>query len=215
MRKLLFIFLFLGYYCEAQKYAEIIGVKPINTIANLQTSLDAKQNAITNPITGTGTTNYLPKFTGASSLGNSLISDDGTNISIAGVLSFSKNISTLPVSGLGGTFSANKSGGNAEVNIFNTYDSNPASTAFIFSQKTGTSTSVDLLTIMRTGYTGIGTITPIGIFDVTSTTSPSYPFPRMTTTQVNALTGMLAGAMVFDTTTGHPKYYSGTAWVQL
>jgi hypothetical protein len=36
----------------------------------------------TNPITGTGTTNYLPKFTGASALGNSQIFDNGTNVGI-------------------------------------------------------------------------------------------------------------------------------------
>jgi hypothetical protein len=33
-------------------------------------------------ITGTGTTNYLPKFTGTSTLGNSIIYDSGTNIGI-------------------------------------------------------------------------------------------------------------------------------------
>ena len=36
-----------------------------------------KQNVLTNPVTGTGTTNYVPKFTGTSSIGNSLIFDDG------------------------------------------------------------------------------------------------------------------------------------------
>jgi hypothetical protein len=41
-----------------------------------------KQNALTNPVTGTGTTNYVPKFTGASAIGNSLIFDDGTNVGI-------------------------------------------------------------------------------------------------------------------------------------
>lgn len=41
-----------------------------------------KQNALTNPITGTGTTNSLPKFTDASALGNSLIYDNGTNVGI-------------------------------------------------------------------------------------------------------------------------------------
>jgi hypothetical protein len=33
-------------------------------------------------ISGSGTTNYIPKFTGTSALGNSLIYDDGTNVSI-------------------------------------------------------------------------------------------------------------------------------------
>jgi hypothetical protein len=42
----------------------------------------AFQTVLTNPITGTGTTNYLPKFTGSSALGDSLIFDNGTNIGI-------------------------------------------------------------------------------------------------------------------------------------
>jgi hypothetical protein len=39
------------------------------------TTFNNKQNALTNPITGTGTTNFLPKFTGASALGNSLLQE--------------------------------------------------------------------------------------------------------------------------------------------
>jgi hypothetical protein len=46
------------------------------------TTFNGKQNALTNPVTGTGTTNYLPKFTGASTIGNSLVFDNGTNIGI-------------------------------------------------------------------------------------------------------------------------------------
>jgi len=41
------------------------------------TTFNNKQNALTNPITGTGTTNYLPKFTGATALGNSTFFDNG------------------------------------------------------------------------------------------------------------------------------------------
>jgi hypothetical protein len=41
-----------------------------------------KQSALTNPITGTGTTNTLPKFTGASALGNSNITDTGSLITL-------------------------------------------------------------------------------------------------------------------------------------
>jgi hypothetical protein len=40
------------------------------------------QATLTNPITGTGTTNYLSKFTGTTSLGNSQIFDNGTNVGI-------------------------------------------------------------------------------------------------------------------------------------
>jgi hypothetical protein len=42
------------------------------------TTFNGKQNALTNPVTGTGTTNYLPKFTGASSIGNSQVFDNGS-----------------------------------------------------------------------------------------------------------------------------------------
>lgn len=41
-----------------------------------------KQNALTNPVTGTGTTNYLAKFTGSTTVGNSQIFDNGTNVGI-------------------------------------------------------------------------------------------------------------------------------------
>jgi hypothetical protein len=46
------------------------------------TTFNNKQNALTNPVTGTGTTNYLPKFTGASTIGDSQIFDNGTNVGI-------------------------------------------------------------------------------------------------------------------------------------
>jgi hypothetical protein len=48
------------------------------------TTFNGKQNALTNPVTGTGTTNYLPKFTGASAIGDSIISESGTIITVAG-----------------------------------------------------------------------------------------------------------------------------------
>jgi hypothetical protein len=35
-----------------------------------------------NPVGGTGTTNYISKFTGASTIGNSIITDNGTNVGI-------------------------------------------------------------------------------------------------------------------------------------
>jgi hypothetical protein len=50
------------------------------------TTFNNKQNALTNPVTGTGTTNYLPKFTNASTIGNSIVSESGSTISVAGNL---------------------------------------------------------------------------------------------------------------------------------
>jgi hypothetical protein len=44
--------------------------------------LATKQDTLTNPVTGTGVTNFLPKFTGVSTLGDSQIFDNGTNVGI-------------------------------------------------------------------------------------------------------------------------------------
>lgn len=41
-----------------------------------------KQNALINPVTGSGTTNYIPKFTGTTTIGNSQVVDDGTSVLI-------------------------------------------------------------------------------------------------------------------------------------
>ena len=46
------------------------------------TTFNNKQSALTNPVTGTGTTNYLPKFTGTSTIGNSAVYDNGGNVGI-------------------------------------------------------------------------------------------------------------------------------------
>jgi hypothetical protein len=42
-------------------------------------------------VTGSGTTNYLPKFTGASTIGNSIVSESGGIVSVAGRFSASGN----------------------------------------------------------------------------------------------------------------------------
>jgi hypothetical protein len=52
------------------------------------TTFNNKQNALTNPVTGTGTTNYLPKFTGSTTIGNSSIIDNGTGRVSIGTTSF-------------------------------------------------------------------------------------------------------------------------------
>lgn len=54
--------------------------KPISNATQL--ALNSKQNILTNPVTGTGTANYLSKFTGSGTIGNSQIFDDGTNVGV-------------------------------------------------------------------------------------------------------------------------------------
>lgn len=53
--------------------------KPISTAT--QTELNNKQDKLTNPITGTGTVNYIPKFSATGTIENSIIYDNG-NIGI-------------------------------------------------------------------------------------------------------------------------------------
>jgi len=48
------------------------------------TTFNNKQSALTNPVTGTGTTNYLPKFTGASTIGNSNFQENSGSLGING-----------------------------------------------------------------------------------------------------------------------------------
>ena len=63
-------------------------------------TFNGKQNALTNPVTGTGTTSYLPKFTGASALGNSILYDTGS-VLLVGATSASDSQSKLELVGAG------------------------------------------------------------------------------------------------------------------
>jgi hypothetical protein len=84
------------------------------------TTFNNKQNALTNPVTGTGTTNYLPKFTGASTIGNSLVFDNGTNVGINQTTLFVKFsvVDSLAATSVGSNFNA------GIVNIQNTNTTN-------------------------------------------------------------------------------------------
>jgi hypothetical protein len=50
--------------------------------SSIQTQLNSKQATLTNPVTGTGTTNYVSKWTGSTTQGNGIIIDNGTNVGI-------------------------------------------------------------------------------------------------------------------------------------
>jgi hypothetical protein len=48
------------------------------------TTFNNKQNALTNPVTGTGTSGTIPVFTGSTTLGNSIIQSNSTEVNIVG-----------------------------------------------------------------------------------------------------------------------------------
>ena len=59
-----------------------------STYLTTSSAASTYQTILTNPVTYTGTpiTNYLPKFTGASTIGNSIVQDDGSSVTIGGTL---------------------------------------------------------------------------------------------------------------------------------
>lgn len=115
-------------------------------------TFNGKQNALTNPITGTGTTNYLPKFTGTSAIGNSLIYDNGTNIGI-GTTSPSYKLDVAGVGRFLGSIplTLERSGSTKY-----TFSLGASDDFYINNVNIGTTP----LTILSSGNVGIGTTTP-------------------------------------------------------
>ena len=64
------------------------GTSGAATFSSNTLNIPQYQGVLTNPVTGTGTTNYLPKFTGASTIGNSAITD------VSGIIKIGTTAST-------------------------------------------------------------------------------------------------------------------------
>lgn len=86
------------------------------------------------------------------------------------------------------------------------------------SRTDGTATNYNLIVNPNGGRVGIGTTSPSGILHAASTTSFALLCP-MTTTQRNALTGLVSGAEIYcsdctatDASTGVKQVYNGSTW---
>lgn len=142
-----------------------------------------KQNALVNPITGTGTTNYIPKFTGSTSLGNSQIFDNGTNVGVGTAspslkLDVNGDIGIFNNSAIQWRDSSNNyrrvllvSGGNATV--LGPVDSGWGGQTLVSSgldmlfRVNGSSGSfTNAMYITPSGNVGLGTTSPNSIFDI-------------------------------------------------
>jgi len=125
------------------------------------TTFNNKQNALTNPVTGTGTTNYLPKFTGASTIGNSQVFDNGTTVGI-GIITPNSN-PRLHVFKGGGNFDTIVADGDAGTNTgFGIYEGGIQKYALYNNGSVNdsfniynTATSSNSLTIYTSGNLGI------------------------------------------------------------
>lgn len=159
------------------------GLSIYNTTTNTEdyyngTAWVSLQTSITNPVTGTGTTNYLPKWTSSSVIGNSLVYDDGTNVGI-GTTTFlgkfqvgSGSATQFQVASSGASIYVGPSSGNYNMNITtNTIQSSNSgnTNTYLYIQPNGTGNVA--MCSSGTNKVLIGTTTDAGYkLDVNGTT---------------------------------------------
>jgi hypothetical protein len=185
---------------------------------------DGSVSTLSNPVTGTGTTNFIPKFTGGSAIGNSQIFDNGTNVGIGTASPGYK----LDVSGTG------RFAGNVIINSDNTgvivdvASRHGFMKYFLYSAglvgaNTGTDNNISTwlgrfsgsitsptqvfqdLVVMNSGNVGIGTTSPSTILHLSST-APELSF---TATGLNrtSTVGMGDGANFYIKNTSAGNMY--------
>ena len=125
------------------------------------TTFNSKQAALTNPVTGTGTTNYLPKFTGASTIGDSAISDNGTTLSFgrASIFSGFVGINGSPATSFPLEIYINSSTAytsSSRGNVMRVYNSNTGANVFAGIELGGAGTANDGLAGINAVVTGSG-----------------------------------------------------------
>ena len=167
-------------------------------------------------IKGSGSTSATTSLLVQNSAGSELakVRDDGSVFYTSGYFNIQTSAVAAPSSGA--QLNLNISGNGPGMTITNqnatTYRIGQYNTGNVLSiGDAGASTPV--FNINTSGNIGVGTTTPnaSAICDITSTTK-GVLFPRMTTTQKNAIASPAAGLVVYDSTAKSPGYYDGANW---
>jgi hypothetical protein len=176
------------------------------------TTFNNKQNALTNPITGTGTTNYLPKFTGASALGNSTIFDNG-NVGIGNSAPFYSLDLTGQTIRTARIYSAST---DTRIYLQNTTSGAPTTDAglmtglivndaYFFNYQAGNSifgtNGTERMRITSAGNVGFGTATPLSAAGYTT-----LSINNTTGSQITWNTGDVLKASIYNTTSAFNIY---------
>ncbi len=154
----------------------------VNSSAPATNALLANGSTLANPISGTGTTGYLPKFTSAGVLGNSIIFDNGNNIRVSGEGKYVTNDFVQGSVGTAITIGADQTGEFGRILV----------------GKMGDSVSSNLIFQEFGGNVGIGTTNPTAKLDVNGSASISSLAGTGTRTVVASSTGQLSAVSNID-----------------
>jgi hypothetical protein len=178
------------------------------------------------------TTNYVPKATSATAIGNSQIFDDGTLVGVGtatpttgfkldvngrlkatsinfGTSNTLNPTSTAHIIGESATIET----GASYVSALGGFSNTVKSTSYISSILGGNSNTVSGTNNNIAASISVNTTAPnaSAIFDIVSTTK-GLGLPSMTTTQQNAIATPRAGLAVYNSTLSLPTFYNGTTW---
>jgi hypothetical protein len=143
------------------------------------------QTIPTGTVTGTGTTNYLPKFTGASALGDSQIFDNGSGVTINGTT-------------VGEKFNVNGYIGLQNAGVQKWHFGANASNALVFSR----SGVADRMVLDSDGNVGIGTTTPNRKLTIEGTSNAYMSFNATSNRNTTIGSDGVGNFVVFDDTFG-------------
>lgn len=175
------------------------GTSGAATLSGATLNIPQYQTALTNPVTGTGTTNYVTKWTSSSAVGNSIIFDNGTHVGIGTTTpnftsSYGRSLSILAGTGYAGIeiFGASATGGGQLdfggnttrfASISGEYESSNNGYLNIRTLRAGSMTNA--VRISANGNVGIGTTSPAVALEVNGRIRISSSFSSSGTTMMD------------------------------